>query len=442
VNAPEGPFYRPLIWSLSFVLCALGVLLAIEMVASVIGPFRLGELGSRDPRGRVALWLGAPLRGDAAVPARWRGWLTGPTELRAASTLATLDPGEVGAVLLSEPRTLGAEDVESLERYLAAGGGVVITGSLGVRDREGSWRGYDLMRKLLGGAEVAPVGKDGTHGLVAAHRGPLSAPLAPAQPIAVQAEDGLPGIADGDAELRWEATGGEEAPAAALRRSFGRGRLVWLAVGPERGAPGERGELPLAAVLESALAWVARRPTVEILPWPSGAAFAAVLEPQPERAATLAPARATFARELEAGAAAASVAWLSLPGASSGETHALAVDLLAEAQRQGAWVATRAELSSWIRSRSSLEATLRHAGPQRLAVAITNHAPRPTRDVVLRVHLNRRAVRATAEPTALLQARPGVRFRQGDEVIDLVLPELAARRSAAFSVDYEPLGES
>jgi hypothetical protein len=74
-------------------------------------------------------------------------------------------------------------------------------------------------------------------------------------------------------------------------------------------------------------------------------------------------------------------------------------------------------------------------------VAITNRASRPARDVVLRLHLNERVLHAEAEPTALLQERPVLRFRSGAESIDLGLPELAPRRSAAFTVDYETVNE-
>jgi hypothetical protein len=422
VNPPEGPLYRPLVWSLSVALLAAGALLMIQMVAALIGPFRLADLGAQDPRGRVALWMDAPATGIAqARLTRFRTWLTGPTQLRAAPALASLDPAEVGALLVSEPRTLGAADVEALERYLAAGGGVVVTGSIGVRDAEGGWRGYDLMEKLLGGVAVRPVE---AAALVAGRRGTLSAPLLPGQEIGLLPEPGLPGVESADAELRF---GSEDALAASLRRRCGHGRLAWIAAGPERGRAGDAGERPLADVDDAALAWVARRPAVEILPWPGGAPFAAAPAPHDVRESV------DSARVLADAAAAGAVAWLPVPGAEQA---------LAGARRQGAWVATRAELSSWVLQRSSLEARLRPLGPERVLVSVTNRAERPVRDVVLRLHLNRRLVRAAVEPTALLQERPGMRLRPGEETLDLVLPELAARRSAAFHVDYEPIGES
>jgi hypothetical protein len=425
VNAPEGPLYRPLLYCLSLALLAAGALLMIQMVAALIGPFRLADLGAQGPRGRVALWMDAPATGIAqARLVRFRTWLPGPTQIRAAPPLAALDPGEVAALLVSEPRTLSAAEVEALERYLAEGGGVVVTGSVGVRDREGGWRGYDLMQKLLGGVAVTPVEAGG---VVAARRGVLSAPLLPGQAIALLPEPGLPAVESADAELRFADPTGGPGPAASLRRRFGHGRLAWLAVGPERGAAGAAGERPLADVLGAALAWVARRPIVEILAWPGGAPFAAAPASPDARGA----AEATSV--LAQAAAAGSVAWLPVSGAEG---------VLARAGRDGAWLATRAELSSWLLQRSSLEATLRSVGPKRLLVSVTNRAGRPVRGVVLRVHLNERLVRAAVEPTALLQERPGMRFRPGEEALELVLPEVAARRSAAFNVDYETIGES
>ncbi|HSJ97499.1 MAG TPA: hypothetical protein VLC53_10525 [Myxococcota bacterium] len=426
----EGVLYRPLVWSVSVFLLASGVLLAIQMIAAVIGPFRLRDIGARDPRARVALWL--PEEGAvAAQVARWRHWLPGPAELRAAPALAALDPGQAGAVLLADPRGLDAAGVRALERYAAAGGGVVVTGAVGVRGASGEWLGWDSMRALLGGVEVTPVEAERTVALVAVRRGPLSAPLAPGRSLAIQPEAGMPGVATADAELRWgQDAFGAPGPAATLRRSLGAGRIVWLAVGPERAAPGLAGELPLAGVLEAALAWAARRPVVEVLAWPGGAPFAASLAPEPAGAA-----RAEWRAALDSARASGGHAWLRI------ETGSDALpDALAEVARTGGWLATRRELSAWVRRRSSLQATLQSVGPKRLLVAVSNRSPEPVRGAVVRVHMNQPTVRAEVATTALLQRRPELRLRSGEERLDLRVPELGARRSTAFTIDYEVAG--
>jgi hypothetical protein len=424
----ESALYRPLVWSVSVLLVASGLLLAIQMIAAVIGPFRLRDIGAHDPRERVALWL--PRGADAAQVARWRHWLADPADLRPAPALAALDPGRTGAILLSEPRALDTAGVLALERYVVAGGGVVVTGALGVRDARGEWLGWDLMRSLLGGAEVVPVEAERAVALMAARRGPLVAPVEPGRPLGVQPEAGLPGLLTADAELRWAPdASGAPGPAASLRRTLGAGRIAWLAVGPERAAPGAAGELPLAEVLEAALAWASRRPTAELLPWPGGAPFAATVEPAapaepaPDPRATLAAARASGGLA----ALCASSAPDALPEA------------LAEVARGGGWLATRSGLSAWTQQRSSLDVAVRRVGPTRLLVSVSNRAREPVRGAVLRVHLNQRARRVDLATTAILQRHAALRFRPREQQVDLVLPELAARRSAAYTIDYEVL---
>ena len=57
-------------------------------------------------------------------------------------------------------------------------------------------------------------------------------------------------------------------------RDFGKGRLAWIAVGPERAATTGTDHRLLLHVLEAAVAWSSRMPSVEVLPWPGGAPFA------------------------------------------------------------------------------------------------------------------------------------------------------------------------
>jgi hypothetical protein len=57
--------------------------------------------------------------------------------------------------------------------------------------------------------------------------------------------------------------------------------------------------------------------------------------------------------------------------------------------------------------------------------------------VVLRVFLNEPVLRAEVDATELLQAVARVQLHPNAEVLDLVLPELDPRASAAFSLDYE-----
>jgi hypothetical protein len=83
-------------------------------------------------------------------------------------------------------------------------------------------------------------------------------------------------------------------------------------------------------------------------------------------------------------------------------------------------------------------ASVRRAGPRRIAVQVTNFGRTEASRVVLRVFLNEPTLRAEAVATKLLQADAVVRLRAPAEVLDLVLPPLDPRASAAFHLDYEP----
>ena len=445
MTAPEGGLYRALVWSLAALLGATGVLLMIQMIGAEIGPFRFAELGSRDPRSRVGLWLGA-----ANGAQRWRVLLGNAGAVRDVGSLEALDPAELGVVVLPEPREIGAREFVLLQEFLAGGGGVVLTGSIGVRGPDGSWRGYELMRALLG-AEVIALDPERAQAVVAARRGPLSAPLLPRERVAVAREPGLPGLAQAGSELVWSAAlesanlaldaagplaDATSAPAASLRREVGRGRLAWLAVGPERVARGADPQ-PLGDALRAAVAWAARQPFVEVLPWPGGAPFAASLDAQGAPPPDSVAAQRALEAEIATASASGGLARLRVPAdwLAAGEGQRAFADELAQ---RGAWLATRSELSSWTRERASVQATVRRAGPQRLVVAVTNRAPSQARGVALRIYLNEPARSASVEATQLLQAAPGLRFQPAAESLDLALPELAPRASAAFTLDYEP----
>jgi hypothetical protein len=104
----------------------------------------------------------------------------------------------------------------------------------------------------------------------------------------------------------------------------------------------------------------------------------------------------------------------------------------------GGWIATRVELSSWTRARAAVKASVRRAGPHRLVVEVTNVAPIPVEALVLRVHLNEPARVERVEATKLGQAVAQVRAAGSAERVDVVLPRLEPRRSAAYNLDYLP----
>lgn len=372
MNAPEGALYRPLVWMLSIGLVASGVLLTIQMISTVVGPFRLAEIGASDPRGVVAFWqpptavpgtyLRSPIGHELVATGR---------AVREFAALGDLDPAREGAVVFADARHLGADALADLSIYLAKGGGAVLVGGIATLDGVGAPIGTAAMAAFLG-VDVVPLGEREDAALFAAQRGPVAAALAPEQQVRLAPQENALGLAaSSDAELRWV---GADAAAASLRVTRGGGRLAWLAAGPEAAAA-EPDRRALQHLQEAAIAWVSRTAWIEVLPAPDG--------PPP---------------------------------------------------------ATPRDLAAWTLARGAVDASVRRAGPRRLVVEVTNNARLPVAGLVLRVHLNEPVpAGAHVETTALMQARATLRRAPDAEAIDLVLPSIDARRSRAYSLDFEPV---
>lgn len=433
----EGAYYRPLVWSVSLALVASGVLLSIQMISSVVGPFRLSELGAHDPRGVVALWQPAGSAAGAAVrSALGHELVESGRAVREVLAFDALEPARVGAIVLSEPRTLDAKQISALESYLDAGGGVVLLGSVAVLDRDGGWLGHATMERLLGAPLVVLDTADAL-AFVAARRGPLSAPLAPRERIDVAAEVGTLGVVASDPELRWVTSRPDASIAAGLRRSHGAGRLVWLAVPPERAAPSESEKRRARSLLQAAVAWASRTPWVEVLPWPNGKPFASWVETGAFEGALEAEwPRAIAAAKRDAGPAA-----LRMPAdvAAQNALQPALARTLGALGRDDAWVTTRLGYAQWTRRRAVIDASVRRVGPRRLSVEVTNPTRNELDGVVLRVHLNDPAVDARAEATQLLQKAAQTRLSPDGNSFDLAVPRIEARSSAAYTVDVEPM---
>ena len=439
----EGALYRPMVWSVATALLASGALLSIQMISAVVGPFRLAQLGASDPRAVVALFRSAYQPAGSVARTEFGTELVGSGRLVSEVTsLRGLDPRKVGAIVISEPRVLQDDEAADLRNFLAGGGGAVLVGSVGVRDADGAWLGYERMRDLLG-ADVVSLDEDRARAIVPGRRGPIAAALAPRQRIVIRNEEGFPGALIANAELSWSSPHGEVnadsgRPAAALRREFGRGRLAWIAVGPEHAATTGADPRLLRHLLEAALAWSSRMPFVEVLPWPAGAPFAGVVEP--DTAAATAQSEPGWKREIDAAADDAGFARLQIPSGARrrGDTETRLAAVIGELERRGAWIATRSEISNWTRQRAVVKASVRRAGPNRIIVEVTNFGRSEASRVVLRLFLNQPALRASVEATKLFQGVATVQLRPNAEVLDLILPPLDSRASAAFSLDYEP----
>lgn len=465
-HEPEGRFYGPIVAALGCALFTAGVALTILTMASVIGPFRVFE--SDPQRGDFAIGLWLPPSLDASPGAErarriraWRRAFAGAPSLREGRSIEALTRHGVRVVALPDARALSGNEMAELRGFVRDGGGAILTGALAVRDAEGRFSGFDSMASLLEVRRISPRAA-ATGFLVPAQRGPLSAGLAPGTRLAFGGDAGLPALEEGDAELRWDAapavSASPDAPLAGASRrlEWGRGRVVWLAAGPESLAPESAHHIEAdertARLLTAAASWAGREPFLEVLPWPGGARFALVIEPR--RAGDLSGVglSRSSATDLRAGPG---VTWASSREAidraiaraeQSGGVARIALsngdsDLARHARRgalgRGAWIARPSELVVWRRQRALLFAAGARVGPQRRLVEISNRGTETVAGSVLRVHLNAPYAAARVARTTLQQEEPVALVDLPGEKLDIEVPELGRGAHRAWTLDLE-----
>jgi hypothetical protein len=173
-------------------------------------------------------------------------------------------------IAVPDARCISEAEVGALLEYARAGGGLLFAGAIAVETPSGEWRGFESMERVLGVAPVAPLAREDARALEPARSGPLSAALLPGERIQLVPEAGAPALAERESELAWARAGGEAGGAtphaASLRRELGRGRLVWLAAGPESAAGGLDAHTPIARLVRTAFAAAAGDPIVEVVP--------------------------------------------------------------------------------------------------------------------------------------------------------------------------------
>lgn len=452
MSAPEGRLYSPLALTLAGTLALMALVLAVLTIGAVIGPFRIfAPEPSSAPRA-LGLWLPHTAPGvsspERALRVRaWRMAASSERVVRESGSLEALVERGLRVVALPDARTLNPVQADKLRAFVEGGGGVVLTGSVGVRGDDGSWRGYDLMRELLGVERVVPRAREQTRFLAAARRGPLSAALEPGQRIALVPESGAPAVDAADAELRWEA--GAQVSGAALRRRLGGGRLVWLAAGPEAAAgSGEVGG-DVARLVEASLAWAAEEPFVEVLAWPGQAPFAAFVGDAPLARVPAGLLEARSVREMGAAIDAGlerarrrgTLFVLSPPADAPRREQALDY-ARRRSERAGAWLASAGEISAWKRLRAGIDATVHRIGPRRHVIDVRSRNREAVRNAALRVHLNAAAHGVRIERTTLQQDAPEVRVDLGERSADVLLGELSPDERRSYTLDFEGADEA
>jgi hypothetical protein len=283
---PEGRFYSLLVVSVAGLLCTLGVAVSILTVSSVLGPFRFLAPSVDSGIERVGLWLPPSAQAsDAEERLRrlraWRGAVSHERDSLVAAEIATFREESIRTIAVVDARRLRDDEALHLLGFVHGGGSVLVTGPIGTEDRDGARRGNALMKKVLGTPTARLLPGRHTAQLASEVRGPIAAPVDPGDRVTVRALAGRGVVEVADPELVWVEDGARSG--ASLRRILGRGRLAWIAAGPADAVAAHSHELlsggAVTRVLESALAWLAGEPRVEVLQWPGGAPFAALRTP-------------------------------------------------------------------------------------------------------------------------------------------------------------------
>lgn len=381
-DTSEGNVYAGLIALLGVLFLACAIYLSIYMISAIVGPFDFGARRVVHPPGYgLGLWLPTASRGDEPDPSAsaWRDVLAESWEVAQSDSLASLVDRPVRVIIAPRAAALAPEDRETLERFVAAGGAVVVTGEVGFTshgEEEVTQPGALLDLEDAEALSCVAVGH-----LAPRRPGPLLAGVGPDAEVPVLASDPIErcaclALSDDDAELCWSGAGGGRAGgrAASQRRALGRGRWVWLAVGPEcTGEPDREPWRPGVRIYRNAIAWATGQPAAMILPQLSGDRPLGTLHP------------------------------------SDGER--------------------------WRTGFSELRARVRVVSERRIQLDVSNLGSKRVEGVIVRVYLNRPLPVYELGVTALGQSQPRTRLHPGAQVLDLHFESIRARGHQTFTVD-------
>jgi hypothetical protein len=201
----------------------------------------------------------------------------------------------------------------------------------------------------------------------------------------------------------------------------------------------------LDTTLANALAWVRRRPVLELQPWPHGARFALAVTKQvdADRAPpTDAARRALLDRWmalLDTAVDSGEHLLVEVPatGARDAWAEATRVHLIERGRSRGAWLASREEAADWMAMRSGARVSVSTVGPRRMLVNVTNRWTEDLEGVGLHLWINRPAASIEVSAVSLGQALPRVEFDRATESARLALPRLRSGATLGFTIDLD-----
>ena len=201
------------------------------------------------------------------------------------------DEPEDALLCLDYAYCLDAAQWDSLGRWCASGGALLIVGPLAVRDGDGRWIGWDRMLALLGGDAAWEVPTASAHFLTLGRTTPFAPTDLQGARIAFDPGPSSFGVRH-PAPLAWWSTHGRaphapgpagdpaaapESWAGALAGAHGEGRWLWLGF-PLEWIHAEPENLALAGEwLRSSLTWLAKDGAAELESWPGGAPSAIMI---------------------------------------------------------------------------------------------------------------------------------------------------------------------
>lgn len=196
-----------------------------------------------------------------------------------------LAPALARATVLVLPgvNCIGSEQRKNIEDFLRAGRGVVASGSLGVRDQNCGWQGWDFLVRLIGATGASASTPVETSFVALRNHRPFSARVPGGYMLTVPSQELTsatvpdPDAVQTDWRLRALASAGAVQPALAAHHEVDGGRVVWF--GFSETFPTERAEVQqmFDRFALGALSWAARQPLTYVADWPDHKQAAAIV---------------------------------------------------------------------------------------------------------------------------------------------------------------------
>lgn len=178
-----------------------------------------------------------------------------------------------GAVALSDA------EWQAIERFVQAGGGLLLGGASGTLAPDGAWRGWDRVRHLADLADVRALRKKDFKSLYVTLMG--GSPMTLGLPAGLRIENEFHNENYAGVSSTQDAYWAESAKpllvsdrntyyTAVKTARFGKGRVVWLGFNLESMSEAPENQQALLTLLGNAMRWAKQEPVAHVALWPQG----------------------------------------------------------------------------------------------------------------------------------------------------------------------------